>query len=71
MARSAGFEGAVRVRAFVGVDGRVRRAETEGSPSLFDDAAVNAVRQWVFAPATSNGQPVAVWVRVPVIFRLH
>jgi hypothetical protein len=29
------------------------------------------VRQWVFAPATSNGQPVAVWVRVPVIFRLH
>lgn len=71
MARGAGFEGTVRVRAFVGVDGRVRRAETEGSPSLFDDAAVNAVRQWVFAPATSNGHPVAVWVRVPVIFRLH
>lgn len=71
MARAAGLEGTVRVRAFVGTDGRIRRAEIEGAPSLFDDEALRAVRQWTFAPALSHRQPVAVWVRVPVVFRLR
>lgn len=71
LAREAGMEGRVRVRAFVGVDGRVLRAEAEGAPSVFDAAAVEAVGQWVFTPAKANGQPVAVWVRVPVAFRLR
>jgi hypothetical protein len=29
------------------------------------------VRQWIFKPALSNGEPVAVWVGVPVRFSLH
>ena len=33
-------------------------------------AAVAAVRQWVFKPALSNNKPVAVWVAVPVKFTL-
>jgi hypothetical protein len=40
----------------------------EGDPK-FVDAAVAAVRQYVFRPAKSYGQPVAVWVAVPVLFR--
>jgi len=32
------------------------------------DAAVDAVRQWVFQPARAQGAPVAVWVVVPVRF---
>jgi protein TonB len=68
--RSAGMEGQVRVRIFVGTDGRVRRAEVEGRPTVFDDAALTAVRQWVFTPAKSNGQPVGVWMRIPIVFRL-
>ena len=68
--RAAGMEGRVLVRIFVGVDGKVHRAEIEGKPSVFDEKALVAVRQWVFTPAKSNGHPVAVWMRIPVVFRL-
>ncbi len=40
----------------------------EDDPKLVD-AAIAAVRQDLFTPASSNGQPVAVWVAVPVVFR--
>jgi protein TonB len=38
---------------------------------VLDDAAIKAVRQWVFKPALSNNKPVAVWVAVPVKFALR
>jgi len=68
--RQAGMEGKVWVRIFVGVDGRVKRAEIEGRASIFDESALTAVRQWGFTPAKANGQPVAVWMRIPVVFTL-
>jgi protein TonB len=43
----------------------------ERSASILDDAAVEAVRRWVFTPAIANGKPVKVWVGVPVRFVLH
>jgi protein TonB len=70
IARDAGLEGRVRVRLFVGVDGRVRRAEVVGPDSVFDRAALDAVRQWVFTPAKANGHPVGVWIDQPIVFRL-
>ena len=33
-------------------------------------AAEYAVRQYRFAPARSNGKPVAVWTLVPIEYRL-
>lgn len=72
IARDAGMEGDVLVRMLVGIDGRVKRAEIEGkSAPMFDDTALAAARQWIFTPATSNGKPVPVWVRVPMKFQLH
>jgi protein TonB len=71
IARDAGMEGKVVVRMLVGLDGRVRRAELERSSPVFDEAALAAARQWTFTPATTNGKPVMVWVRVPFDFRLH
>jgi protein TonB len=71
MARAAGLEGRVIVRMFVGVDGKIWRAEIERSSPMFDEAALEAARQWVFTPAKTNGYPVGVWVRVPIDFRLH
>jgi outer membrane biosynthesis protein TonB len=38
---------------------------------MLDSAAAGAVRQWVFKPALSEGEPVAVWVGVPFKFSLH
>ena len=70
LAREARLEGRLVVRAFVGPDGRVRRAEVESGPEVFAAAATGAVARWVFTPALANGHPVGVWVRVPVLFRL-
>lgn len=71
LAREAGVDGTVQVQALVGKDGKVRDVRVTKSIPMLDDAAKNAVRQWVFKPALSNNKPVAVWVAVPVKFSLH
>ena len=70
-ARASGVEGQVLVQALVGSDGLVKDTRIVKSIPELDDAAVAAVRQWRFKPARSKGQPVAVWVAVPVKFSLH
>lgn len=71
IAREAGVDGQVLVQALVGKDGRVKDTKVVKSIPMLDQAAVAAVRQWVFKPALSNNKPVAVWVAVPVKFSLH
>ena len=71
LARSANVDGTVLVQALVGKDGRVKDAKVVKSVAMLDEAAVKAVRQWVFKPALSNNKPVAVWVAVPVRFTLN
>lgn len=43
---------------------------SSGYPML-DSAALAAVRQWHFVPATQSGTPVAAVAEVPVRFRLE
>ena len=70
-ARAAGIEGKVIVNALIGQDGRVKRTEVvQGVPAL-DRAAVTAVKQYRFKPFLVNGKTMAVWVAIPVVFRLH
>lgn len=70
IARQSGIEGTVTIQCLVGKDGKVRDTKVVKSIPVLDDAAVNAVKQWVFKPALSNNKPVAVWVAVPVRFAL-
>lgn len=70
-AKEAGLEGTVIVQTLVGKDGRVKDVRVAKSIPVLDQAAVEAVRQWVFKPALVNNQPVAVWIAVPVKFTLH
>jgi len=49
----------------------VREVRVVRSIPMLDEAAVTAVRQWVFKPALSQNRPVAVWVAVPVRFALQ
>lgn len=71
LARQAGVEGTVLVLALIDRRGVVRETLIEESVPMLDQAALEAVRQWRFKPATAAGAPVAVWVSVPVRFRLH
>jgi protein TonB len=71
LAREAGVDGTVLVQALVGKDGQVKDTRVVKSIPMLDQAAVVAVKKWVFKPALSNNKPVAVWVAVPVRFTLH
>ena len=59
----------VALRVTVGADGDVAGVEVaaSGGPA-YDQAAVDAVRQWVFKPALRGGEPVASRIRVPFRF---
>lgn len=71
LAEQAGVDGTVLVRAFVGVDGRVTRAELLKSVPLLDAAALDTALRMRFRPAEVSGRPVAVWVSVPIRFTLR
>jgi protein TonB len=71
LAREAGVDGQVLLQALVDKEGKVRDVKVVKSIPMLDQAAINAVKQWVFKPALSNNKPVAVWVAVPVRFTLR
>jgi periplasmic protein TonB len=48
--------------------GNVRDAKVVQSIPLLDEAALQAVRNWHFAPSVVNGQPVPVRMNVNVNF---
>jgi len=72
-ASKRGEHGTVFVRAIVKKDGtliQVAVASGKGVSPALDKAAVAAVKQWTFEPAKSKGEPVAVWIVIPVKFSL-
>ena len=70
MAQQAHVEGMVIIEAIIGIDGRVKEARVLRSKPLLDQAALDAVKQWVFTPTTLNGIPVPVIMTVTVNFML-
>jgi protein TonB len=67
------IQGNVTLRIFVDRDGRVRPEstrveESSGYPSL-DSAAVTGSQELRFAPAKEDGEPMAVSILFPVLFR--
>jgi periplasmic protein TonB len=72
-ARRQGIEGTVSLKVRVTERGTVEEVQVEqsaGYPDL-DRAAVEAVRRWRFSPARQGNQPMAIWVLIPVTFRLE
>ena len=71
-ARGRGIAGEVELEIVVRRDGTVGDAKImKGLPAGLNDRAVQAVRQWRFAPATRQGTPVDVIVEVSVEFKLR
>jgi len=50
--------------------GRVADVQVMKGLPLLDDAAIEAVRQWVYTPTLINGVPTSVIMTVKVTFRL-
>jgi protein TonB len=70
--RRLGIQGTTMLRVHVLADGRIGDVLVEhsaGHPDL-DQAAMEAVRRWRFEPARRGADAVAMWVLLPVEFRL-
>ena len=67
-AKAAGIEGNVQTEIVVDETGTVVDAKVWGSVPLLDEAALNAVREWQFQPASFNGKPIPVRMTVTVQF---
>ena len=71
LARHAHVTGMVIVEAVIGADGRVDNIQVLRSIPMLDEAAVAAVKQWVYAPTLLDGVPVPVIMTITLRFSLH
>ncbi|GAC1639954.1 MAG: hypothetical protein NVS9B14_21270 [Candidatus Acidiferrum sp.] len=71
MARSQRVSGDVKIDALIDENGRVTGMKVVGGPVLLHQAAMDALRQWKYRPATLDGKAVAMHLVVTIQFRLQ
>ena len=71
LAVSAQVTGIVILEATVGADGCVQSVRVLQSNPLLEKAAVEAVKQWQYAPVMLNGVPIPFILTVTVRFSTH
>jgi len=69
-ARKKGIEGIVILEATVDIKGNVQDVKVLKSIPALDQAAIDAVKQWVYEPKMINGKPMPVVFTVTVRFTL-
>jgi TonB family protein len=60
IARRLSLDGLVMVRAEVAADGHVKSVAAVSGNAILAQAAIRAVREWVFAPGPEESVPVVV-----------
>jgi protein TonB len=70
LALKAHVEGIVIIEATIDVRGRVADAKVLRGVPMLDEAALEAVRKWVYTPTLLSGVPTPVIMTVTVNFRL-
>lgn len=71
-AQKAGLEGTVVIHSLVNIKGKVVATRVlKGTHPLLDDAATEAVKRTRFRAAQIEGEPVAMWISIPINFRLR
>lgn len=71
MARLARTGGKVILEIVVGLKGDVEEVRILKPDPLFEQAAIEAVKQWRYRPALQHGRPVRVYMTVVVEFSLR
>jgi len=69
-ARKAGLQGVVILAARIDTDGRVKDVKILRSIPQLDQAAVDALKQWVYEPLLKGGKPAEAVFNVTVRFQL-
>jgi TonB family protein len=70
LAKSARIQGTVELAALIGPDGNVQQLNVVSGHPLLRQAALDAVKTWIYAPTLLNGSPVSVSTTVDIIFTL-
>lgn len=70
IAARAQIQGLVILEAMVGEDGTVREVKVLRSVKFLDEAAIDAVKQWRYAPLLLNGEAMPFVLTVSLVFRV-
>jgi TonB family protein len=70
LARQGRIEGVVRLHTIIGKDGSVEQLEVISGHPLLQQAALDAVRKWVYQPTLLEGKPGEVDTTIDVAFQL-
>jgi TonB family protein len=70
-AKAAGIQGVVHLSAIIGTDGTVQELMALSGPPELTQAAMDAVKQWVYKPTLLNGSPVQVQTTIDINFTLN
>jgi protein TonB len=70
LAKQAGIQGVVKLQATIAKDGTVANLEVISGHPLLVQAALDAVKQWVYQTTLLNGNPVEVVTQIDVNFTL-
>jgi protein TonB len=71
LAKSARVQGTVHLAAVIAKDGTIQELHSLGGPALLLQAAMDAVKTWVYKPTMLNGEPVQVETTIDVNFTLN
>ncbi|MEO8398410.1 MAG: energy transducer TonB [Ignavibacteriaceae bacterium] len=72
LARKAGIEGKIIVKAVIDEEGKVINAEVvRGLIPQLDEMALNAVKTTLFKPGRQRGKPIKVQMSIPITFKLR
>jgi protein TonB len=70
LARSVRISGVVRLIGIIGKDGAIRNLQLVSGHPMPAQAALEAVRHWIYKPTLLNGNPVEVMAPIEVSFTL-
>ena len=70
LAKRAGVAGVVQLSAVIAKDGTVQQLNVLSGPPLLIQAALDAVKQWVYQPTMVGGSPVEVETTIDINFTL-
>ena len=71
LAKNQHVSGNVLVDALIDANGKVTTMKVVSGPTLLHQAAMDALKQWKYQPASLDGKPVAMHLTVTLQFRLQ
>ena len=71
MAKTQRISGAVTIDALIDASGRVTTMKVISGPTLLQEAAKDALKQWKYQPAMLDGKAVSMHLTVTIQFRLQ